>query len=786
MSSLLCVLAKTAVLFWVDLSCPKPCKYGVYRVIYCVEDKNKHLYIVFRTLKHHSKRKERKNRMKVIKRNGSEVDFDITKIIAAITKANDVVEESERMTPMQIRRIAESVDLACQKMNRSPSVEEIQDLVEKQIMAHGAFEVAKRYITYRYTRSLVRRSNTTDEKILSLIECCNEEAKQENSNKNPVVNSTQRDYMAGEVSRDITNRILLPPDIVEAHNEGIIHFHDSDYFAQHMHNCDLVNLEDMLQNGTVITGTLIERPHSFSTACNIATQIIAQVASNQYGGQSISLTHLAPFVQVSREKIRRQLTEEMKEANAVITEEQLSNMVEKRLRDEIRRGVQTIQYQVVTLLTTNGQAPFVTVFMYLNEAKNEQEKHDLALIIEEVLLQRYEGVKNESGVWVTPAFPKLIYVLEEDNIYENSEYYYLTRMAAKCTAKRMVPDYISEKKMLELKVDKNGEGHCYTCMGCRSFLTPYVDENGKPKYYGRFNQGVVTINLVDVALSSGGNLEKFWKIFDERLELCHRALMCRHNRLKGTLSDAAPILWQYGACARLKKGETIDKLLYGGYSTISLGYAGLYECVKYMTGKSHTDPSATPFALEVMQYMNAACRKWKEEHNIDFSLYGTPLESTTYKFAKCLQKRFGVIEGVTDKSYITNSYHVHVTEEINAFDKLRFEAQFQHLSPGGAISYVEVPNMQQNLEAVLQVMRFIYDNIIYAELNTKSDYCQVCGWDGEIDIVEEDGKLIWRCPKCGNTDQDKMNVARRTCGYIGTQFWNQGRTQEIKERVLHL
>ena len=724
--------------------------------------------------------------MKVIKRNGSEVDFDITKIIAAITKANDVVEESERMTPMQIRRIAESVDLACQKMNRSPSVEEIQDLVEKQIMAHGAFEVAKRYITYRYTRSLVRRSNTTDEKILSLIECCNEEAKQENSNKNPVVNSTQRDYMAGEVSRDITNRILLPPDIVEAHNEGIIHFHDSDYFAQHMHNCDLVNLEDMLQNGTVITGTLIERPHSFSTACNIATQIIAQVASNQYGGQSISLTHLAPFVQVSREKIRRQLQEEMQEVKADITEEQLSNMVEKRLRDEIRRGVQTIQYQVVTLLTTNGQAPFVTVFMYLNEAKNEQEKHDLALIIEEVLQQRYEGVKNESGVWVTPAFPKLIYVLEEDNIYENSEYYYLTRMAAKCTAKRMVPDYISEKKMLELKVDKNGEGHCYTCMGCRSFLTPYVDENGKPKYYGRFNQGVVTINLVDVALSSGGNLEKFWKIFDERLELCHRALMCRHNRLKGTLSDAAPILWQYGACARLKKGETIDKLLYGGYSTISLGYAGLYECVKYMTGKSHTEPSATPFALEIMQYMNTACKKWKEEHNIDFSLYGTPLESTTYKFAKCLQKRFGIIEGVTDKSYITNSYHVHVTEEINAFDKLKFEAQFQHLSPGGAISYVEVPNMQQNLEAVLQVMRFIYDNIIYAELNTKSDYCQVCGWDGEIEIVEQDGKLIWRCPKCGNTDQDKMNVARRTCGYIGTQFWNQGRTQEIKERVLHL
>ena len=632
----------------------------------------------------------------------------------------------------------------------------------------------------------MRRSNTTDEKILSLIECCNEEAKQENSNKNPVVNSTQRDYMAGEVSRDITNRILLPPDIVEAHNEGIIHFHDSDYFAQHMHNCDLVNLEDMLQNGTVITGTLIERPHSFSTACNIATQIIAQVASNQSGGQSISLTHLAPFVQVSREKIRRQIQEEMQEVGSAVTEEQLSNMVEKRLRDEIRRGVQTIQYQVVTLLTTNGQAPFVTVFMYLNEAKSEQEKHDLALIIEEVLLQRYEGVKNESGVWVTPAFPKLIYVLEEDNIYENSEYYYLTRLAAKCTAKRMVPDYISEKKMLELKVDKNGEGHCYPCMGCRSFLTTYVDENGKPKYYGRFNQGVVTINLVDVALSSGGNLEKFWKIFDERLELCHRALMCRHNRLKGTLSDAAPILWQYGACARLKKGETIDKLLYGGYSTISLGYAGLYECVKYMTGKSHTDPSATPFALEVMKYMNAACKKWKEEHNIDFSLYGTPMESTTYKFAKCLQKRFGIIEGVTDKSYITNSYHVHVTEEINAFDKLKFEAQFQHLSPGGAISYVEVPNMQQNLEAVLQVMRFIYDNIIYAELNTKSDYCQVCGWDGEIEIVEQDGKLIWRCPKCGNTDQDKMNVARRTCGYIGTQYWNQGRTQEIKERVLHL
>ena len=724
--------------------------------------------------------------MRIIKRNGAEVGFDITKIIIAVTKANESVEEVDRMTPVQIQRIAESVELQCQKMNRAPTVEEIQDMVEHYIMAHGAFEVAKHYITYRYTRSLVRKSNTTDDKILSLIECNNEEAKQENSNKNPVVNSTQRDYMAGEVSRDLSERILLPQDIVEAHREGIIHFHDSDYYAQHMHNCDLVNLEDMLQNGTVITGTLIEKPHSFATACNIATQIVAQVASNQYGGQSISLTHLAPFVQVSREKIRRQLQEEMQEVKADITEEQLSNMVEKRLRDEIRRGVQTIQYQVVTLLTTNGQAPFVTVFMYLNEAKNEQEKHDLALIIEEVLQQRYEGVKNESGVWVTPAFPKLIYVLEEDNIYENSEYYYLTRMAAKCTAKRMVPDYISEKKMLELKVDKNGEGHCYTCMGCRSFLTPYVDENGKPKYYGRFNQGVVTINLVDVALSSGGNLEKFWKIFDERLELCHRALMCRHNRLKGTLSDAAPILWQYGACARLKKGETIDKLLYGGYSTISLGYAGLYECVKYMTGKSHTDPSATPFALEIMQYMNTACKKWKEEHNIDFSLYGTPLESTTYKFAKCLQKRFGIIEGVTDKSYITNSYHVHVTEEINAFDKLKFEAQFQHLSPGGAISYVEVPNMQQNLEAVLQVMRFIYDNIIYAELNTKSDYCQVCGWDGEIEIVEQDGKLIWRCPKCGNTDQDKMNVARRTCGYIGTQFWNQGRTQEIKERVLHL
>ena len=724
--------------------------------------------------------------MKVIKRNGSEVVFDITKIITAITKANDAVSEDERMTPMQIRRIAEAVELNCIRMNRAPGVEEIQDLVEKQIMAHGAYEVAKVYITYRYTRNLVRRSNTTDERILSLIECCNEEAKQENANKNPTVNSVQRDYMAGEVSRDLTERLLLPQDIVDAHREGIIHFHDADYYAQHMHNCDLVNLEDMLQNGTVISGTMIERPHSFSTACNIATQIIAQVASNQYGGQSISLTHLAPFVQVSREKIARNLREELDDAGAVVSEEKFVKMVESRLREEIRRGVQTIQYQVVTLLTTNGQAPFVTVFMYLGEAKNEQEKHDLAIIIEETLLQRYQGVKNEEGVYVTPAFPKLIYVLEEQNIHEDSPYYYLTKLAAKCTAKRMVPDYISEKKMLELKVDKNGQGHCYTCMGCRSFLTPYVDENGKPKYYGRFNQGVVTLNLVDVALSSGGNIEKFWKIFDERLELCHKALMCRHERLKGTLSDAAPILWQYGALARLKKGEPIDKLLYGGYSTISLGYAGLYECVRYMTGKSHTDPSATPFALEVMQYMNAACKRWKEAHNIDFSLYGTPLESTTYKFAKCLQKRFGIIPGITDKGYITNSYHIHVTEQIDAFSKLAFEAQFQALSPGGAISYVEVPNMQQNLEAVLQVMKFIYDHIMYAELNTKSDYCQVCGYDGEISIVEEDGKLIWKCPKCGNTDQSKMNVARRTCGYIGTQFWNQGRTQEIKERVLHL
>ena len=724
--------------------------------------------------------------MKIIKRNGAEVGFDITKIIIAITKANEAVEEADRMTPMQIQRIAESVELQCQKMNRAPTVEEIQDMVEHYIMAHGAFEVAKHYITYRYTRSLVRKSNTTDDKILSLIECNNEEAKQENSNKNPVVNSTQRDYMAGEVSRDLSERILLPQDIVEAHREGIIHFHDSDYYAQHMHNCDLVNLEDMLQNGTVITGTLIEKPHSFATACNIATQIVAQVASNQYGGQSISLTHLAPFVQVSRDKIRASVRSEFDAVGVAVTEDDINAIAEKRLREEIRRGVQTIQYQVVTLLTTNGQAPFVTVFMYLGEAKNQQEKDDLALIIEETLLQRYQGVKNEKGVWVTPAFPKLIYVLEEDNIHEGSKYWELTKLAAKCTAKRMVPDYISEKKMLELKVDKNGNGHCYPCMGCRSFLTPYVDENGQPKYYGRFNQGVVTVNLPDIALSSGGNIEKFWRIFDERMELCHRALLCRHERLKGTLSDAAPILWQYGACARLKKGEPIDKLLYGGYSTISLGYAGLYECVKYMTGKSHTDPAATPFALEIMNALNAACKKWKAQHNIDFSLYGTPLESTTYKFAKCLQKRFGVIKGITDKGYITNSYHVHVTEPIDAFKKLEFEAQFQHLSPGGAISYVEVPDMQNNLDAVLEVMKFIYDHIIYAELNTKSDYCQVCGWDGEIEVVEEDGKLIWKCPQCGNTDQDKMNVARRTCGYIGTQFWNQGRTQEIKDRVLHL
>ena len=732
--------------------------------------------------------------MRVIKRNGAEVEFDIVKIIAAVTKANNVVDEEARMTPVQIQRIAESVELSCQSLGRAPTVEEIQDFVEHQIMAHGAFEVAKRYITYRYNRSLVRKSNTTDDKILSLIECNNEEAKQENSNKNPVVNSTQRDYMAGEVSRDLTNRLLLPEDIVKAHEEGIIHFHDTDYYAQHMHNCDLVNLEDMLQNGTVITGTLIERPHSFATACNIATQIVAQVASNQYGGQSISLTHLAPFVDVSRQKIRKQVLAEVEALGVDPTEDKITEIVEKRLREEIRRGVQTIQYQVVTLLTTNGQAPFITVFMYLNEARSEQEKRDLAVIIEEMLEQRYQGVKNEQGVWVTPAFPKLIYVLEEDNIHDDSPYYYLTQLAAKCTARRMVPDYISEKKMLELK------GDVYPCMGCRSFLTPdrFTDAGvgnianagnyvpGKHKYYGRFNQGVVTINLPDVALSSGGNIEKFWTIFEERLELCHRALRCRHDRLKGTLSDAAPILWQYGACARLKKGEPIDKLLYDGYSTISLGYAGLYECVKYMTGKSHTDPSATPFALSIMQKMNDKCKEWKTAENIDYSLYGTPLESTTYKFAKCLQKRFGVIEGVTDKGYITNSYHVHVTEKIDAFTKLKFEAQFQHLSPGGAISYVEVPNMQQNLEAVLQVMKFIYDNIIYAELNTKSDYCQVCGWDGEIEVVEEDGKLIWKCPQCGNTDQDKMNVARRTCGYIGTQFWNQGRTQEIKDRVLHL
>ena len=732
--------------------------------------------------------------MKVLKRNGAEVSFDIDKIAAAITKANESVNEDERMTATQIDRIAESVEFSCVKMNRSPSVEEIQDLVEYQIMAHGAYEVAKSYITYRYTRSLVRQSNTTDEKIMSLIECNNEEAKQENSNKNPIVNSTQRDYMAGEVSKDLTERILLPQEIVDAHNQGILHFHDADYFAQHMHNCDLVNLEDMLQNGTVITGTLIERPHSFSTACNIATQIIAQVASNQYGGQSITLAHLAPFVDVSRQKFRKIVENEMAALNIDVSEEKLSELVELRVKDEIKRGVQTIQYQVVTLLTTNGQAPFITVFMYLNEAKNEREKADLALIIEEMLKQRIEGVKNEKGVYVTPAFPKLIYTLEEDNITEDSKYWYLTKLAAKCTAKRMVPDYISEKKMLELK------GDVYTCMGCRSFLTPdrFTDkgignianagnyEPGKHKYYGRFNQGVVTINLPDVALSSGGNTEKFWSIFEERLELCHRALRCRHERLLGTPSDVAPILWQYGALARLKKGETIDKLLFNGYSTISLGYAGLYECVKYMTGKSHTDPEATPFALAVMQKMNDKCAEWKNDENIDYSLYGTPLESTTYKFAKCLQRRFGIIDGITDKGYITNSYHVHVSEHISAFDKLKFESQFQQLSPGGAISYVEVPDMQDNIDAVLSVMKFIYDNIIYAELNTKSDYCQECGWDGEIEIVEEEGKLIWRCPNCGNTDQDKMNVARRTCGYIGTQFWNQGRTQEIRDRVLHL
>ena len=724
--------------------------------------------------------------MRVIKRNGAEVEFDIVKIIAAVTKANAATEEDARMTPVQIQRIAESVELACQGLGRAPTVEEIQDFVEHQIMAHGAFEVAKRYITYRYTRSLVRKSNTTDDKILTLIECNNEEAKQENSNKNPVVNSTQRDYMAGEVSRDLTNRILLPEDIVKAHEEGIIHFHDTDYYAQHMHNCDLVNLEDMLQNGTVITGTLIERPHSFATACNIATQIVAQVASNQYGGQSFSLAHLAPFVDISRKKIYKEVETEFEENELEKDEEKIKKITEKRLLDEIKRGIQTIQYQLITLMTCNGQAPFVTMFMYLDEVEG-QTRYDLSLLIREVLTQRIQGVKNEKGVWITPAFPKLIYVLEEDNVTEGSKYWYLTKLAAECTAKRMVPDYISEKKMLELKIDKNGEGHCYPCMGCRSFLTPYVDENNKPKYYGRFNQGVVTVNLVDIACSSGGDTDKFWEIFDERMALCKKALMCRHNRLKGTPSDVAPILWQYGALARLQKGETIDKLLYGGYSTISLGYAGLCECTRYMTGKSHTDPSATPFALEVMRRLNAACARWKEEENIDFSLYGTPLESTTYKFAKCLQKRFGVIKGVTDKNYITNSYHVHVTEPIDAFEKLKFESQFQELSPGGAISYVEVPNMTDNIDAVLSVMQYIYEHIMYAELNTKSDYCQECGYNGEIQIVtDDDGKLIWKCPNCGNTDQDKMNVARRTCGYIGTQFWNQGRTQEIKERVLHL
>ena len=725
--------------------------------------------------------------MKIIKRNGSEAVFDITKIIAAVTKANKVVPDAQRLTKQQIIEISDHVQEVCYARGHAMNVEEIQDIVEDAIMATGAYEVARRYITYRYVQSLKRTHNTTDDKILSLIECNNEEVKQENSNKNPTVNSVQRDYMAGEVSKDLTMRMLLPPEIVKAHEEGIIHFHDADYYAQHMHNCDLVNLDDMLQNGTVISGTLIEKPHSFSTACNIATQIIAQVASSQYGGQSISLTHLAPFVDVSRKKIRRDVEAEMQDLGIAPGEEKLSEIVEKRLREEIKRGVQTIQYQVVTLMTTNGQAPFITVFMYLNEAgDNQRLKSDLAIVIEEMLRQRYQGVKNEAGVWITPAFPKLIYVLENDNIYEGQPYYYLTKLAAKCTAKRMVPDYISEKKMLEYKVDKNGEGHCFTCMGCRSFLTPYVDENGKPKYYGRFNQGVVTINLVDVALSSGGDFDKFWQIFDERLELCHKALMCRHNRLKGTLSDAAPILWQYGALARLKKGEPIDKLLYGGYSTISLGYAGLYECCKYMTGKSHTDPAAKPFALNVMQHMNDACTKWKNQHNIDFSLYGTPLESTTYKFAKCLQKRFGLVPGITDRNYITNSYHVHVTEQIDAFTKLKFESDFQKLSPGGAISYVEVPNMQDNLEAVIKVMQFIYENIMYAELNTKSDYCQVCGYDGEIQIVPEDGKLVWECPKCHNRDQNKLNVARRTCGYIGTQFWNQGRTAEIKDRVLHL
>ncbi len=723
--------------------------------------------------------------MKIIKRNGAEVPFDITKIITAVGKASESMSEQNRLTRDQITQIAADVADQCQALNRAVNVEEIQDMVENQLMDIQAHDVARHYITYRYVQSLKRQTNTTDERILSLIECQNEEVKQENANKNPTVNSVQRDYMAGEISKDLTNRLLLAPDIVKAHQEGLIHFHDSDYFAQHMHNCDLVNLEDMLQNGTVISGTYIEKPHSFSTACNIATQIIAQVASNQYGGQSISLTHLAPFVDVSRKKIAAEVEVEME--GLEVSAERKREIVERRLRNEINRGVQTIQYQVVTLMTTNGQAPFITVFMYLGEARNPQEKADLAIIIEETIRQRYQGVKNEAGVWITPAFPKLIYVLEEDNIHPDSPYYYLTELAAKCTAKRLVPDYISEKKMLEMKVDKNGEGHCYTCMGCRSFLTPYVDpETGKPKYYGRFNQGVVTINLVDVALSSGGNFEEFWKIFDERLELCHRALQARHKRLLGTPSDAAPILWQYGALARLKKGEKIDKLLFGGYSTISLGYAGLYECVKYMTGKSHTDAGAKPFALSVMQHMNDKCTAWKKAENMDYSLYGTPLESTTYKFSKCLQKRFGIIPGITDKNYITNSYHVHVSEPIDAFTKLKFESEFQKLSPGGAISYVEVPNMQDNLEAVMSVLQFIYDNIMYAELNTKSDYCQCCGYDGEIQIVEDDGKLVWQCPKCGNRDENKLNVARRTCGYIGTQFWNQGRTQEIKDRVLHL
>ena len=723
--------------------------------------------------------------MKIIKRNGAEVPFDITKIITAVTKASDSVGGKARLSREQITDIAAAVTDQCQALNRAVSVEEVQDMVENQLMDIKAHDIARHYITYRYIQSLKRQTNTTDERILSLIECQNEEVKQENANKNPTVNSVQRDYMAGEISKDLTARLLLDPEIVKAHQEGLIHFHDSDYFAQHMHNCDLVNLDDMLQNGTVISGTYIEKPHSFSTACNIATQIIAQVASNQYGGQSISLTHLAPFVDVSRKKIAAEVEAEMEGLD--VSDERKREIVERRLRSEINRGVQTIQYQVVTLMTTNGQAPFITVFMYLGEARNAQEKADLAIIIEETIRQRYQGVKNEAGVWITPAFPKLIYVLEEDNIPPGDPYYYLTELAAKCTAKRMVPDYISEKKMLELKVDKNGEGHCYTCMGCRSFLTPYVDpETGKPKYYGRFNQGVVTINLVDVALSSGGNFDKFWKIFDERLALCHRALQARHKRLLGTPSDAAPILWQYGALARLKKGEKIDKLLFGGYSTISLGYAGLYECVKYMTGKSHTDAGAKPFALSVMQHMNDKCNEWKKAENMDYSLYGTPLESTTYKFAKCLQKRFGIVPGITDKNYITNSYHVHVSEHIDAFTKLKFESEFQKLSPGGAISYVEVPNMQDNLEAVMSVLQFIYDNIMYAELNTKSDYCQCCGYDGEIKIVEDDGKLVWECPKCGNRDQNKLNVARRTCGYIGTQFWNQGRTQEIKDRVLHL